>query len=93
MPASSAQALFDGFSGPEDAIASNAGDLPPLRLRPLLRRGRALVRRPHLIPTMAGLGVGTAAVLAHYRRFPQRWQPDRFAQWSGRSRRLLAYRR
>jgi digeranylgeranylglycerophospholipid reductase len=91
LPEGSSDALFDGFGGPEDAVAANAGELPPLRPGTLLRRGRGLLRYPTLIPAMARIGVGTTAVLAHHRRFPKTWDPDRFARWSRRSTQLLAY--
>ena len=91
LPARRAEGLFDGFSGPEDAVASNAGELPPIRLRTLARRGRGLARHPRLFAPMARIGVATAAVLAHHRRFPRRWDAAAFAAWSRRSRRLLAY--
>lgn len=91
LPEGSAEALFCGFGGPEDAIAANAGELPPLRPGTMLRRARALLQFPKLIPPMTRIGVGATAVLAHHRRFPKVWDPDRFARWSCRSARLLAY--
>lgn len=93
LPEELAPALFDGFSGPEDAVATNAGELPPLSAAGLLRRGRGLLRYPRLVPALTRLGVGTATVLAHHRRFPKTWHAERFEAWSRRSQRLLAHPR
>jgi len=90
LPEGLAAALFDGFSGPEDAVATNAGALPGVSARGLLRRGRALTRHPRLVAPMARIGVGSATVLAHHRRFPETWDAERFEAWSERSRRLLS---
>ncbi len=91
LPPGASDSLFDGFGGPEDAVAANAGELPPLRPATLLRRAWGLLRYPRLIPAMARIGAGASTVLVHHRGFPERWDPERFAAWSQRSTRLLAY--
>ncbi len=82
--------LSSDFSGPEDVKATTACGLPPTSLRAMARRARAMARTPGLLPPMARMGGLAGAIVAHHRRYPRRWDPDRLERWSRRSDRLFA---
>ena len=85
----SSEMMGGGFAGPEDLVATATCSLPPATARTLLRRIRAGVRNPGLIPSMGRMGGFGGAILAHHRRYPRTWDPERVQAWGRWSDRLF----
>ena len=84
-------ALLEGHVvGGRDLFAVLSARRPPLSPRALTRRAIGLARHPALLPATARLSAVSAAVYRHYRSYPESWDPERFAAWRQRARRLFA---
>jgi flavin-dependent dehydrogenase len=85
------EALLAGHViGARDLHAVLSARRPPLSPRALTRRTFGLARHPALIGAAARLTAVSLAVYRHYRSFPESWDPEGFAAWRHRARRLFA---
>ena len=85
-----ADMLEAGLSGPEEFVNANMARPLFLSTARLPQRIRSLAAHPDLIRPLLKAAITALAVLRHYRRYPETFDPPLFEAWKEKTRRLFS---
>jgi digeranylgeranylglycerophospholipid reductase len=88
-PDESADLLESGLMHRDDVLHGLVVDVPGLDPATVPGRIPALLKHPLFVPVVARMGVTMNGVLAHYARYPVRYDPSAFQAWVARKWRLF----
>ena len=88
-PDDSADLLESGLMHRDDVLRGLVVETPGVDPATVPARIPALLKLPRLVPLVARMGVTMNGVLAHYARYPERYDPSAFQVWVTRKWRLF----
>ncbi|MBI5528535.1 MAG: hypothetical protein HY897_19555 [Deltaproteobacteria bacterium] len=93
IPGVDAGELFEsGIIHRDDVLRGILVRTPGLDPRTLASRIPGMLRHPAMIPRIVRMGLTLKKVMAHYARYPMRYDPAAFGAWADEKRRLFGER-